>query len=314
VKIKGGACTVSEAVPETLLNAALMVTGPPGAAPVASPEALIVAIVGSDEVQVTDAVRSCWLLSEKVPVATNCSVFPARTVAGFGVTAIDCSVAVVTVSVSPGLVTPLKAAVICVVPVPTPVASPALVIVATAGVPEVHVAWLVRSCVLLSVYVPVALNCWLSPFAIDGLTGVTAIDCSVAAVTVSVSPGLVTPLKAAVICVVPVPTPVASPALVIVATVGVPEVHVTWLVRSSVLLSVYVPVALNCSVSPFAIDGLTGVTAIDTSVAAVTVSVSPGLVTPPSAAVICVVPVPTPVASPALVIVATAGVPDTHVA
>ena len=82
---------------------------------------------------------------------------------------------------------------------------------------------------------------------------------------------------------------------------------------SCVLLSVYVPVALNCSVSPFAIDGLTGVTAIDTSVAAVTVSVSSGLVTPLSAAVICVVPVPTPVANPALVIVATADVPDTHV-
>ena len=166
---------------------------------------------------------------------------------------------------------------------------------------------------LLSVYVPVALNCSLSPFAIDGPTGVTTIDTSVAAVTVSVSPGLVTPLKAAVICVVPVPTPVASPALVIVATVGVPEVHVAWLVKSSVLLSVYVPVALNCWLSPFAIDGLTGVTAIDTNVAAVTVSMSPGLVTPPKAAVICVVPVPTPVASPALVIVAAAGFDDTHV-
>jgi hypothetical protein len=71
------------------------------------------------------------------------------------------------------------------------------------------------------------LNCWLSPFAIDGLTGVTAIDTSVAAVTVSVSPGLVTPLKAAVTCVVPVPTPVANPPEVIVATVVVPEVHVT---------------------------------------------------------------------------------------
>jgi len=53
---------------------------------------------------------------------------------------------------------------------------------------------------------------------------------------------------------------------------------------------------VNCSVSPFAIDGLAGVTAIDTSVAAVTVSVSGGLVTPLNPAVICDVPTPAPVA------------------
>jgi hypothetical protein len=81
-----------------------------------------------------------------------------------------------------------------------------------------------------------------------------------------------------------------------------------------VLESVYVPVAVNCSVSPFAIDGLTGVTAIDTSVAAVTVSMSPGLVTPFSAAVICEAPAPTPVARPPEVTVATLVVPDTQVA
>ena len=33
---------------------------------------------------------------------------------------------------------------------------------------------------------------------------------------------------------------------------------------------------MNCSVSPLATDGFTGVTAIDVSAAAVTVSVSPG--------------------------------------
>jgi hypothetical protein len=34
--------------------------------------------------------------------------------------------------------------------------------------------------------VPVAVNCWVVPFAIDGPVGVTAIDTNVAAVTVSV--------------------------------------------------------------------------------------------------------------------------------
>ena len=38
---------------------------------------------------------------------------------------------------------------------------------------------------LLSLKVPVAVNCCVAPLAIDGFAGVTAIDCSVAAVTVS---------------------------------------------------------------------------------------------------------------------------------
>jgi hypothetical protein len=66
------------------------------------------------------------------------------------------------------------------------VASPAVLIVATAAVEELHVAVLVRFCVLASVYVPVAVNCWVLPLAIDGFAGVTAIDTSVAAVTVNV--------------------------------------------------------------------------------------------------------------------------------
>jgi hypothetical protein len=156
-------------------------------------------------------------------------------------------------------------------------------------------------------------NCSVSPFAIDGLAGITAIDNSVAAVTVSVSPGLVTPFSAAVICEVPTPAPVARPAEVIVATDVVPDTHVACVVRSCVLVSVYVPVAVNCFVVPFAIDGLAGVTAIDTKVAAVTVRVSPALVTPFSDAVISDVPNPTPLARPVALIVATLVVPDIHV-
>ena len=49
--------------------------------------------------------------------------------------------------------------------------------------------------------------------------------------------------------------------------------------------------AVNCSVRPFATVGLVGLTAIDTSAAAVTVSVSLGLVIPLSEAVMAVVPV-----------------------
>ena len=59
-------------------------------------------------------------------------------------------------------------------------------IVATAGVADAHVTWLVRSCVELSEKVPVAVNCCVFPLAMLGLAGVTAIELSVgAAVTIT---------------------------------------------------------------------------------------------------------------------------------
>jgi hypothetical protein len=59
-----------------------------------------------------------------------------------------------------------------------------------------------------------------------GLAGVTAMDCSVAAVTVmTVLP--VTPFNVAEIDEVPTPAAVARPVLVIVTTDGLAEVHVT---------------------------------------------------------------------------------------
>src|SRR5581483_623071 len=137
-----------------------------------------------------------------------------------------------------------KVALIVLVPAATPVASPAVVIVATEVVPDAHVTWLVTFCVLLSVYVPVAVNCCVVPLAIDGFAGVTAIDCNAAGVTVSTVEPFTAP-KVALIVLVPVATAVASPAVVIVATEVVPDAHVTWLVTFCVLLSVYVPVAVN---------------------------------------------------------------------
>jgi len=74
-----------------------------------------------------------------------------------------------------------------------------------------------------------------------------------------------------------------------------------------------VPVAVNCSVVPFAIEGFAGVTAIDTSVAAVTVRVVEPLM-PPDVASILLVPAATAVANPPAVIVATLVVTELHVA
>ena len=114
------------------------------------------------------------------------------------------------------------------------------------------------------------------------------------------------PPSVAVIAVVPVARVEARPARAeIVATEAVADAQVTWLVRLAVEPSVYVPVAVNCSVRPLATDGFTGVTAIDVNAAAVTVRVSLGLVIPPSDGGDRVVPVARVEARPLTEIVAT---------
>src|SRR2546428_456471 len=135
-----------------------------------------------------------------------------------------------------------------------------------------------------------------------GFVGVTVIVDRVAFVTVSVVFPETSP-SVAVIVVVPAATDVAKPceppALLIVATAVLDELQVTWVVRSCVVLSLKVPVAVNCRVVPFAMLGLVGVTVIVDRVAAVTVSVVLPE-TPPKVAVIVVVPAATDVARPAL--------------
>jgi hypothetical protein len=70
-----------------------MTLGPMVMVAVASPCVLIVAIPGSDESQVTDAVRFCLLLSENVPVAVNCTVVPGAMLESAGATERDTSAA-----------------------------------------------------------------------------------------------------------------------------------------------------------------------------------------------------------------------------
>jgi hypothetical protein len=282
----------------------------PTPAPLASPDALIVAVVVVPEDQVTVDVRFCVVPSLNVPVAVNCCVAPLAIEGFVGVTAIDCSVAAVTVRT----VEPLMdddVAVIVEVPTPAPVARPAALIIAVVVVPELHVTVLVRFCVVPSLKVPVAVNCCVAPLAIEGFAGVTAIDCSVAAVTVSKVDPLIED-DVAVIVELPTPAPVARPAALIVAVVVVPDDQVTLDVRFCVEPSLNVPVAVNCCVAPLAIDGFAGVTAIDCSVAAVTVRTVEPLI-PPDVALIVEVPTPAPVARPAALIVAVVVVPDDHV-
>jgi hypothetical protein len=74
------------------------------------------------------------------------------------------------------------------------------------------------------------------PFTIDGFAGVTAIETSTGPVTVRFVEPLIEP-EVARIVVLPVATPDANPALVIVATAVFVELQVTELVRFCVLLS-----------------------------------------------------------------------------
>jgi hypothetical protein len=282
----------------------------PAATAVAKPPVVIVATPVVAELQVTEPVKFCVELSEKVPVAVNCCVAPLAIEGFTGVTAIDTSVTAVTVRVVEPLTVP-ETALIVLVPAPTAVANPPVVMVATPVVAELHVTEPVRFCVELSENVPVAVNCCFAPALIEGFAGVTAIDVSVAAVTVRVVEPLTVP-ETALIVLVPTATPVANPPVVIVATPVVAELHVTELVRFCVELSENVPVAVNCCFAPALIDGFAGVTAIDTNVAAVTVSVVEPL-TAPEAALIVLVPAATPMANPPVVIVATPVVAELQV-
>jgi hypothetical protein len=73
-------------------------------------------------------------------------------------------------------------------------------------------------------------NCCVAPLVIEEFAGVTAIDCKVAAVTVSpVDPTM--DEEVAEMVDVPTAVPVARPVAVIVALAGFDEVHVAVLVK-----------------------------------------------------------------------------------
>jgi len=125
---------------------------------------LTVATAVSEELQVTALVRSLLLPSSYWPVATYCQWAPKRTVVLVEVTYIETKEG--TVTLAQPLALP-EVAVIAAVPIATPLAIPRLPgelpTVATAGLEESQVATVVKSLVLPSLNVPMALNCRLSP-------------------------------------------------------------------------------------------------------------------------------------------------------
>jgi hypothetical protein len=136
-----------------------------------------------------------------------------------------------------------------------PLVPDVLLIVATAVFDELQVTDVVRTCVVLFEYVPVAVNCCVVPLAMLGLDGVTAIDTrvTISGYTVSVV-YTVLPSNDAVMVQLPPATAVAipllTPALLIVATAVFDELQVAEDVTFGVVPSEYVPVAVNCCVDP----------------------------------------------------------------
>lgn len=80
---------------------------------------------------------------------------------------------------------------------------------------------------------------------IEGFAGVIAIETRLGATTVNAAEPVME-LDVAEMFVVPVETSLANPLLLIPATIGDDELHAEVVVRSLVLPSVYVPVAVNC--------------------------------------------------------------------
>lgn len=115
---------------------------------------------------------------------------------------------------------------------------------------------------LLSLKVPVAVNCLVVPTAMLEFAGVTAMETRVAAVTVREAIPL-TPPDVAVMVAVPVPVLLANPVRSILATEVEDEDQVRE-VSNCVLPSSKLPTAVNCKVVPIAMEGVAGVTAMET--------------------------------------------------
>ena len=188
-----------------------------------------------------------------------------------GVTEMKDRVAEVTVRVVLPEIVP-EVAVIEAVPAATAVARPLLLTVTTDVFEEVQVTCVVISRLMPSEYVPVAVNCWVTPTGILGLTGVTDTEDRVAEVTVRVLFPEINP-EAAVMVVVPAATVVTRPLLLTVATDGFDEVQMTCVVISKLVPPEYPPKAVNSWVTPMGMLGLAGVTDMEDRISEVTLRV-----------------------------------------
>lgn len=205
-------------------------------------------------------------------MAENCWLVPRGMVAVVGLIEMAVSVADVTDSVAAAL---LSAAVISMTvwPAPTILARPAVcgesLIVAMLASLELQCPVPVMSLTVPSVYVPVAVNCCVNPSGTDASGGAIVMETSAAAFIVSeVDP--LTPALVAVMFADPLPDVIANPVLLIF-TRSESEVHEALEVKSWVVPSLNVPMAVNCWLAPEGTEELSGDTFSDTSAAGDTV-------------------------------------------
>lgn len=199
-------------VPATAPNCAEITAFPPATA-VTFPPLSTEATAGAEELQLTLSVITSVVPSLRVAVATQLKRVFGASSAVAGVTEIDETVAVLTLSgVEPE--TPLNVAVMLAVPGLTAVAVAVASIVATAVLSELHVASLVMSWTVLSLNRPAAVKSSVVATAIVCPGGVTLIDTIVAFVTLNVVEPVMDP-RVAVMVVVPAVRPLDRPVSMI---------------------------------------------------------------------------------------------------
>lgn len=247
IEERSAALTFNDVLLLTVPDVAVMVVFPRFVA-VASPLVVMVATAGADELQLTVLVMSCTVPSENDPVAVNGWSTPRGTDGLPGTTAMEFNAAVVTTRFALPRTVP-DVAVIVELPGARPFAVPSvgmlLLTLATVVAEELQLAVAVMSCVLLSVNVPVALKLVVVFAAMDAIGGATAMETNAAGATVSKVVPVTFPNAADTVvepCVLVQPSPAAD---MLAATVF-ELLHVAEAVKSFVLPSLYLPVALNC--------------------------------------------------------------------
>jgi hypothetical protein len=151
-------------------------------------------------------------------------------------------------------------------PIARPVAAPTEAM-PTPGATETELQAMPGAAVTLrvdpSLYIAVAIYCWVPRTGIEAAIGVTMIDCNVTALTFNVAVAVMPP-KAAVMSDVTLVTPTATPVVgETVATAVVPEVQLEDAVTSRDEPSLYIAVAVNCWKPVIGIKAVAGVTAMD---------------------------------------------------
>ena len=188
-------------------------------------------------------------------------------------------------------------------------AKPLALRIATAGLDDFHSTNRVMSCVVLSLKVPVAVNCLLASSGMVELTGAIASETRIALVTVTEAVPEIEP-ELAVTVDVPAPIAVPSPVELTVRTLFALDDHWTD-VSTCVLPSSNVPVAVNCCSVPIASEDVDGEIEMEVRCAATTVR-DVESVRDPTVAMMVVVPAANVQASPVLSMVATAVEEELH--